>query len=70
MDVSWLPPQGFMQAKGYPNYTNVEVLNQGAESTAFKQLFRTWSEEQHRSKNLGLIREWAGRDWGRSRGRG
>lgn len=70
MDVSWLPPQGFIQAKGYPTYTNVEVLNQGAESAAFKQLFRTWSEEQHGSKNLGLIREWAGRSWRRACGRG
>nr|XP_023410602.1 villin-like protein [Loxodonta africana] len=33
---------GFIQAKGYPVYTNVEVLNGGAESAAFKQLFRAW----------------------------
>ncbi|XP_037382348.1 villin-like protein isoform X2 [Talpa occidentalis] len=35
---------GFIQAKGYPTHTNVEVLSDGAESAAFKQLFRTWTE--------------------------
>ncbi|XP_070247159.1 villin-like protein isoform X1 [Myotis yumanensis] len=55
--ISFSQAQGFIQAKGYPTYTNVEVLNQGAESAAFKQLFRTWSEEQPRSKNLGLTRK-------------
>ncbi|XP_062072129.1 villin-like protein isoform X2 [Lepus europaeus] len=34
---------GFIRAKGYPLYTNVEVLHDGAESAAFQQLFRTWS---------------------------
>ncbi|XP_013369161.1 PREDICTED: villin-like protein isoform X2 [Chinchilla lanigera] len=33
---------GFIRAKGYPTYTSVEVVNEGAESVAFKQLFRTW----------------------------
>ncbi|XP_055457602.1 villin-like protein isoform X1 [Psammomys obesus] len=42
---------GFMQAKGYPNYTNVEVVNDGAEPTAFQQLFRTWSRESERKKD-------------------
>ncbi|KAM9601549.1 villin-like protein isoform 1-T2 [Trichechus inunguis] len=44
---------GFIQAKGYPIYTNVEVLNGGAESAAFKQLFRTWPKEQGKNKKLG-----------------
>ncbi|XP_051685187.2 villin-like protein isoform X2 [Oryctolagus cuniculus] len=35
--------EGFIRAKGYPVYTNVEVLHDGAESAAFQQLFRTWS---------------------------
>nr|XP_051685192.1 villin-like protein isoform X7 [Oryctolagus cuniculus] len=35
--------EGFIRAKGYPMYTNVEVLHDGAESAAFQQLFRTWS---------------------------
>lgn len=53
------PPQGFIQAKGYPTHTNVEVVNGGAESAAFKQLFRTWSDQQCRNKHLGGgIREW------------
>uniref|UniRef100_G1MHM8 Villin like n=1 Tax=Ailuropoda melanoleuca TaxID=9646 RepID=G1MHM8_AILME len=43
----------FIQAKGYPTYTNVEVVNDGAESAAFKQLFQTWSTKQQRNKNLG-----------------
>ncbi|XP_077929762.1 villin-like protein isoform X3 [Halichoerus grypus] len=46
------PPQAFIQAKGYPTYTNVEVVNDGAESAAFKQLFQTWSTNQRRNKNL------------------
>ncbi|XP_071465448.1 villin-like protein [Marmota flaviventris] len=41
---------GFIQAKGYPTYTNVEVVNDGAESAAFKQLFRTWTHELGRKK--------------------
>nr|XP_019583183.1 PREDICTED: villin-like protein isoform X3 [Rhinolophus sinicus] len=44
---------GFIQAKGYPTYTNVEVVNDGAESAAFKQLFRMWSVKTHRNRNLG-----------------
>ncbi|GAB1294795.1 Villin-like protein [Apodemus speciosus] len=44
---------GFIQAKGYPNYTNVEVVNDGAESTAFQQLFWTWSKELDRKKHPG-----------------
>ncbi|PNI73953.1 VILL isoform 9, partial [Pan troglodytes] len=44
---------GFIQAKGYPTYTNVEVVNDGAESAAFKQLFRTWSEKRSRNQKLG-----------------
>lgn len=47
------PPQGFIQAKGYPTCTNVEVVNQGAESAAFQQLFRTWSDQPCRNKHLG-----------------
>ncbi|XP_037063917.1 villin-like protein isoform X1 [Peromyscus leucopus] len=44
---------GFIQAKGYPNYTNVEVVNEGAESTAFQQLFQMWSEERDGKKHKG-----------------
>ncbi|KAF3827011.1 hypothetical protein GH733_002497 [Mirounga leonina] len=47
-----LPWGAFIQAKGYPTYTNVEVVNDGAESAAFKQLFQTWSTNQRRNKNL------------------
>ncbi|KAM6176834.1 villin-like protein [Erethizon dorsatum] len=36
---------GFIKAKGYPTYTSVEVVNDGAESVAFKQLFRTWCKD-------------------------
>ncbi|XP_059795167.1 villin-like protein isoform X5 [Balaenoptera ricei] len=43
---------GFIQAKGYPSYTNVEVVDQGAESAAFKQLFRSWPGEQRKNKHL------------------
>lgn len=56
------PPQAFIQAKGYPTYTNVEVVNDGAESAAFKQLFQTWSTKQQRNKNLGGLSKREG--WG------
>uniref|UniRef100_A0A8D1JKX8 Gelsolin-like domain-containing protein n=1 Tax=Sus scrofa TaxID=9823 RepID=A0A8D1JKX8_PIG len=42
---------GFIQAKGYPSHTNVEVVDDGAESAAFKQLFQSWSGEQRGNKN-------------------
>ena len=29
--------------KGYPSSTNVETVNDGAESAMFKQLFQKWS---------------------------
>uniref|UniRef100_A0A8D2FKP1 Villin like n=1 Tax=Theropithecus gelada TaxID=9565 RepID=A0A8D2FKP1_THEGE len=45
-------PEGHAGA-GYPTYTNVEVVNDGAESAAFKQLFRTWSEKRSRNQKLG-----------------
>ncbi|KAM3927979.1 villin-1-like [Leptodactylus fuscus] len=35
---------GFIQGKGYPATTNIEVLNDGAESTMFKQLFQNWRD--------------------------
>ncbi|XP_077347361.1 villin-1-like [Lithobates pipiens] len=35
---------GFIQAKGYPATTNVEVVNDGAESAMFKQLFQNWRD--------------------------
>ncbi|XP_072364159.1 villin-1 [Scyliorhinus torazame] len=34
---------GFIKAKNYPNSTNVVLLNDGAESAIFKQLFTKWS---------------------------
>ncbi|XP_037587229.1 villin-like protein isoform X12 [Cebus imitator] len=46
---------GFIQAKGYPTYTNVEVVNDGAESAAFKQLFRIWTEKRSRNRRLSRI---------------
>ncbi|KAM5288964.1 advillin [Ctenodactylus gundi] len=34
---------GFIKIKGYPSSTNVETVNDGAESAMFKQLFQKWS---------------------------
>uniref|UniRef100_A0A8C2VLK9 Advillin n=1 Tax=Chinchilla lanigera TaxID=34839 RepID=A0A8C2VLK9_CHILA len=34
---------GFIKMKGYPGSTNVETVNDGAESAMFKQLFQRWS---------------------------
>ncbi|XP_029444229.1 villin-like protein [Rhinatrema bivittatum] len=38
--------EGFIQAKGYPATTNVEVMNDGAESAMFKQLFQNWRDAE------------------------
>jgi hypothetical protein len=35
--------QGFIKMKGYSSSTNVETVNDGAESAMFKQLFQKWS---------------------------
>lgn len=32
--------------KGYPSSTNVETVNDGAESATFKQLFQKWSVKE------------------------
>lgn len=32
--------------KGYPGSTNVETINDGAESAMFKQLFQKWSVKE------------------------
>ncbi|XP_037703277.1 LOW QUALITY PROTEIN: villin-like protein [Choloepus didactylus] len=45
---SWA--MSFMQAKGYPIDTSVEVVNDGAEPVAFKQLFRTWTQGQDKNR--------------------
>ncbi|VFV38075.1 villin-like isoform 1 [Lynx pardinus] len=45
----------FIQAKGYPTYTNVEVVNDGAESASFRQLFQSWSTKQRGNKNFGRL---------------
>uniref|UniRef100_A0A673UGK9 Villin like n=1 Tax=Suricata suricatta TaxID=37032 RepID=A0A673UGK9_SURSU len=49
------PALGFIQAKGYPTYTNVEAVDDGAESAAFQQLFRSWSTKQRGNKPRGRI---------------
>lgn len=46
--------QGFIQAKGYPSSTNVEVINDGAESAMFKQLFQRWTEKNE-TQGLGKV---------------
>lgn len=33
---------GYIQAKGYPNNTQIETVPDGAESAMFKQLFKNW----------------------------
>uniref|UniRef100_A0A674I8M5 Advillin n=1 Tax=Terrapene triunguis TaxID=2587831 RepID=A0A674I8M5_9SAUR len=49
------PParQEFINMKGYPYGTNVETVNDGAESAMFKQLFQTWAV---RDQTVGLGR--------------
>ncbi|XP_059539394.1 advillin isoform X1 [Myotis daubentonii] len=36
----------FIKMKGYPSSTNVETVNDGAESAMFKQLFQKWSGKE------------------------
>uniref|UniRef100_A0A8B9QDK6 Villin like n=1 Tax=Apteryx owenii TaxID=8824 RepID=A0A8B9QDK6_APTOW len=45
---------GFIQAKGYPPSTNIEVINDGAESAMFKQLFQKWTEKDE-TQGLGKV---------------
>ncbi|KAM9163544.1 villin-like protein [Pangshura tecta] len=45
---------GFIQAKGYSATTNVEVVNDGAESAMFKQLFKRWTEKEE-TQGLGKV---------------
>lgn len=52
------PPQTFIHAKAS---TNVEVVNDGAQLAAFKQLFQTWSTNQRRHKNVDRTSEREGR---------
>ncbi|XP_068123506.1 advillin [Hyperolius riggenbachi] len=41
----------FIKMKSYPNSTNVETVNDGAESAMFKQLFQKWSVKD---QSLGM----------------
>ncbi|CAM4597710.1 villin-like protein isoform X1 [Lepidochelys kempii] len=45
---------GFIQAKSYSATTNVEVVNDGAESAMFKQLFKRWTEKEE-TQGLGKV---------------
>ncbi|XP_004601712.2 advillin [Sorex araneus] len=44
----------FIGMKGYPDSTNVETVNDGAESAMFKQLFQNWSVK-NQSTGLGKV---------------
>ncbi|KAM7328302.1 hypothetical protein ACRRTK_012394 [Alexandromys fortis] len=44
----------FIKMKGYPSSTNVETVNDGAESAMFKQLFQKWSVKDQ-TTGLGKI---------------
>ncbi|KAM4534393.1 villin-1 isoform 1-T1 [Odontesthes bonariensis] len=43
---------GYIKAKNYPSSTQVEVMNEGAESAMFKHLFKSWTEKGQ-TKGLG-----------------
>ncbi|MFT7801106.1 advillin [Arapaima gigas] len=50
----------FMKLKNYPITTNVETVNDGAESAVFKQLFQSWSVKEQtvgmgRTYNVGKV---------------
>lgn len=40
--------------KNYPVTTNVETVNDGAESALFKQLFQTWTVKEQ-TQGLGKV---------------
>ncbi|XP_077428459.1 advillin [Vanacampus margaritifer] len=44
----------FIKAKNYPSTTNVEVMNDGAESALFKQLFQMWTVKEQ-TQGLGKV---------------
>uniref|UniRef100_A0A8C6L1N9 Advillin n=1 Tax=Nothobranchius furzeri TaxID=105023 RepID=A0A8C6L1N9_NOTFU len=44
----------FIKAKNYPITTNVEVVNDGAESALFQQLFQRWTVK-NQTKGLGKV---------------
>ncbi|XP_072350121.1 advillin [Scyliorhinus torazame] len=44
----------FIKMKGYPNTTNIETVNDGAESAMFKQLFQMWMVKEQ-TVGLGKI---------------
>uniref|UniRef100_A0A3Q3LF23 Advillin n=1 Tax=Mastacembelus armatus TaxID=205130 RepID=A0A3Q3LF23_9TELE len=44
----------FIHAKNYPITTNVETVNDGAESALFKQLFQKWTEKDQ-TQGLGKV---------------
>lgn len=46
--------QEFIKAKSYPVTTNVETVNDGAESALFKQLFQRWTVKDQ-TQGLGKV---------------
>ncbi|CAB1315160.1 unnamed protein product [Coregonus sp. 'balchen'] len=51
---------GFIKLKNYPITTNVETVNDGAESALFKQLFQSWSVKEQtvglgKTHNVGRV---------------
>lgn len=46
--------QEYINVKRYPVTTNVETVNDGAESALFKQLFQTWSVKDQ-TQGLGKV---------------
>lgn len=56
--------QEFIKQKGYPQTTSVEVVNDGAESALFQQLFQKWVVRDQttglgRTYNVGKVGTWA-----------
>lgn len=46
--------QDFIKTKNYPFTTNVETVNDGAESAVFKQLFQRWTVKDQ-TQGLGKV---------------
>lgn len=42
MMITYLMLQEFIQTKGYPSWTNVTCVREGAETPLFKQNFSNW----------------------------
>ena len=59
MLLYFIIPQDFIQKKGYPNWTNVTCVREGAETPLFKQNFSNWL---NKDETTSLIKKRVAKD--------